>query len=166
MRRENDPTFDTRSTFPITAISASESSTVGSSTYTTENNNSPSTRGHELLVVRSPQEQHDYNQQGSCINLCHAFSPNLKIHWIKLIMAQVCMCFVYFQILNNWFWMFLVKNLNIYITLSKCNFKLSIAALFSLTGKSLVYKISLTPPLTVLQYYEKSGKVSDHVYVY
>ena len=62
--------------------------------------------------------------------------------------------------------MFLVKNLNIYITLSKCTFKLSIAALFSLTGKSLDYKISLTPPLTVLQYYKKSGKVGDHVYVY
>ena len=59
MRRENDPTLDTRSTFPITASSASESSTVGSSTYTTENNNSQLTRGHELLVVRSPQEQHE-----------------------------------------------------------------------------------------------------------
>ena len=80
MRRKNDPTPDTRSTFPITASSASEYFTVGSSTYTTENNNSPSTRGHELLVVRSPQEQHDCNQQGICVILCHAFSPKLKIH--------------------------------------------------------------------------------------
>ena len=80
IRRENDPTLDTRSTFPITASSASKSSRVGSSTYTTENNNSPLTRGHELLVVRSPQEQHEYIQQGSCIRMCHAFSPNLKIH--------------------------------------------------------------------------------------
>ena len=80
MRRENEPTLDTRSTFPIKASSASESSTVRSSTYTTENNNSQLTRGHELLVVRSPQEQHDYNQQGICFILCHAFSPNLKIH--------------------------------------------------------------------------------------
>jgi hypothetical protein len=80
MCRENEPTLDNRSTFPITASCASESFTVGSSTYKTENNNSPSTRGHELLVVRSPQEQHDYNQQGSCIILCHAFSPNLEIH--------------------------------------------------------------------------------------
>ena len=78
LRRENDRTLDTRSTFPITVSSASESSTVGSSTYTTENNNSPLTRGHELLVVRSPQEQHDYIQQGSCFILCQAFSPNLK----------------------------------------------------------------------------------------
>jgi hypothetical protein len=80
MRMENDPTLDTRSAFPITASSASESSTVVSSTYTTKNNYSPSTRGHELLVVRSPQEQHDYNQQGICFILWHAFSPNLKIH--------------------------------------------------------------------------------------
>ena len=80
MRRENDPTPDNRSTFPLTASSASEYFTEGSSTYTTENNNSPSTRGHALLVVRSPQEQHAYNQQGSCIILCHAFSPNLEIH--------------------------------------------------------------------------------------
>ena len=35
MRSENDPTPDNKSTFPITASSASESSTVGSSTYTT-----------------------------------------------------------------------------------------------------------------------------------
>ena len=80
MRMENDPTLDTRSTFPITVSSTSESFTIGSSTYTTENNNSPLTRGHELLVVRSPQEQHDYNQQGSSIIQCYTFLPYIKIH--------------------------------------------------------------------------------------
>jgi hypothetical protein len=59
------------------------------------NNISASTGGHELLVVRSPQEQHDHNEHGSTIILCHIFSPNLKIHWIKLIMSQVCMFFLY-----------------------------------------------------------------------
>ena len=77
---ENYLNFDIGSTYPITVSSASESSTVGASTYTTENNNSPSTGGHELLVARSPQEQHDYNQQGSSLILCHTFSPNVKIH--------------------------------------------------------------------------------------
>jgi hypothetical protein len=33
-----------------------------------------------LLVVISPHEQHDYNQQGSNLIMCHTFSPNLKIH--------------------------------------------------------------------------------------
>ena len=80
IRTENDLNFDIGSTYPITVSSASESYIVGSSTCTTENNNSPSTGGHELLVVRSPQEQHDYNQQGSSRILCHTFSPNLKIY--------------------------------------------------------------------------------------
>ena len=80
LRRENDPNFDIGSTYPITVSSASESSTEGGSKCTTENNNSASTGSHELLVVRSPQEQHDYNQQCSSIILCHTFSPNLKIH--------------------------------------------------------------------------------------
>ena len=60
IQRENDSNLDTGSTYPITVSSASESSTVGFSTCT--------------------QEQHDYNQQGSNIILCHTFSPNLKIH--------------------------------------------------------------------------------------
>ena len=80
IRTENDLNVDIRSIYPITVSSPSESSTVGSSTCTTENNDSPSTGGHELLVARSPQEQHDYNQQGSSIILCHTFSSNLKIH--------------------------------------------------------------------------------------
>ena len=80
IRTENDLNVDIRSTYPITVSSASESSTVGSSTCTTENNISASKGGHELLVARSPQEQHDYNQQGSSIILCHTFSSNLKIH--------------------------------------------------------------------------------------
>ena len=75
---ENDFNFDSGSTYPISLSSASESSTVPSSTHTTENNNSPSTGGHALLVARSPQDQHDYNQQGSSHILCHTFSPNLK----------------------------------------------------------------------------------------
>jgi len=80
IRTENDLNFDIGSTYPITVSSASESSTVGASTYTTENNISALKGGHELLVARSPQEQHDYNQQGCSIILCHAFSSNLKIH--------------------------------------------------------------------------------------
>ena len=80
IRRENDVHFDIGSTYPIEVSSASEYCTVAFSTYTTENNISASTGGHKLLVVRSPQEQHDYNQQGSSIILCHTFSPNLKIH--------------------------------------------------------------------------------------
>jgi len=80
IRTENYLNFDIGSTYPIKVSSASESSTVEASTYTTENNNSASTGGHELLVARSPQEQHDYNQQGSSLILCHTFSPNLKIH--------------------------------------------------------------------------------------
>jgi hypothetical protein len=63
IRTENDLTFDIGSTYPITVSSASESSTVGFSTCTTENNDTPSTGRHALLVARSPQEQHDYNQQ-------------------------------------------------------------------------------------------------------
>jgi hypothetical protein len=80
IRTENDPNVDTGSTYSITIGSATESSTVGFSTCTTENNISASTGGHELLVVRSPQEQHDHNEHGSTIILCHIFSPNLKIH--------------------------------------------------------------------------------------
>ena len=80
IRTENDLNVDIRSTYPITVSSASESSTVGCSICTTENNDSPSTGRHALLVARSPQEQHDYNQQGSSIILCHAFFPNIKIH--------------------------------------------------------------------------------------
>jgi hypothetical protein len=68
---------------PITVNSASESSTVGSNTRTTENNNSPSTGRHALLVARSAQEQDDYNLQGSSIIRCHTFSPNIKIHRIN-----------------------------------------------------------------------------------
>jgi hypothetical protein len=71
IRTENDLNVDIRSTYPIT---------VGSSTCTTENNNSPSTGRHVLLVARSPQEQYDYKQQGSSIVLCYTFSPNIKIH--------------------------------------------------------------------------------------
>jgi hypothetical protein len=77
---DNDLNVDSGSTYPITVSSASKSYIVGSSTCTTENYNTPLTGGHELLVVRSPQEQHDYNQQGSGPILCHTFSPNLKIH--------------------------------------------------------------------------------------
>ena len=80
IRTENDLNVDIRSTYPITIRSTSESSTVGSSTCTTKNNKYPSTGRHALLVARSPQEQHDYNQQGSSIIMCHAFSPNIKIH--------------------------------------------------------------------------------------
>ena len=107
IRTDNDPNWDTRSTYPITVSSASESSTVGFSTCRTKNNMSASTGGHELLVARSPQEQHDHNQQGSSIILCHIFSPNIKIHWIKRIMSQVCMRFIYLKILNSkWFGFF------------------------------------------------------------
>ena len=80
IRTDNDLNVDIGSTHPITVSSASESSIVGSSTYTTENNISASTGGRELLVARSPQEQHDYNQQGSSIIMCHTFSSNIKIH--------------------------------------------------------------------------------------
>ena len=80
IRTDNDLNVDIRSKYPITVRSTSKSSTVGSSTRTTENNISASTGGHELLVARSPQEQHDYNQQGSSIILCPTFSSNLKIH--------------------------------------------------------------------------------------
>ena len=78
IRTDNGLNVDIGSTYPIAVRSASESSTVGSSTYTTENNISASTGGHELLVARSPQEEHDYNQQGSIIIMCHTFSPNKK----------------------------------------------------------------------------------------
>ena len=74
---------DVGSTYPITISSASASSTVGPSTCTcaTENNIFASTVGHELLVARSPQEQHDYNQQGSSPMLFHnVSSQNTKIH--------------------------------------------------------------------------------------
>ena len=80
IRTENDLNFDIGSTYPIAVGSASEFSTVGSSTCTTENNIPASTGGHELLVTRSPQEQHNYNQQGSIPILCHTFSPNIQIH--------------------------------------------------------------------------------------
>ena len=80
IRTDNDLNVYIRSTYPITVSSPSESSTVGSSTCTTENNNSTSTGGHELFVARSPHEQHDSNQQGSSLIMCHTFSPNLKIH--------------------------------------------------------------------------------------
>jgi hypothetical protein len=80
IRTENDLNFDIRSTYSIRVRSASESSTIEASTCTTENNNSASTGGHELLGVRPPHEQHDYNQQGSSLIMCHNFSPNLKIH--------------------------------------------------------------------------------------
>jgi len=80
IRTANDLNFDIGSTYPITVSSASGSPTVGFSTCTTENNISASTVGHELLVARSPHEQHDYNQQGNSPILCHTFSPNLKIH--------------------------------------------------------------------------------------
>ena len=77
IRTENDLSFDIGS---ITVSSASQSSTVEARTCTTENNNSASTRGHELLVARSTQEQHGYKEQGSSLIMCHTFSPNLKIH--------------------------------------------------------------------------------------
>ena len=80
IRRENYPNLDTGSTYPITVSSASESSTIEASTCTTENNYSASTRSHALLDARSPHEQHDSNQQGSSLIMCHTFSPNLKIH--------------------------------------------------------------------------------------
>ena len=73
IRRENDPNVDTGSTYTITIGSATESSTVGFSTCTTENNISALTEDHELLVVISPQEQHDYNQQGSSLITSHTF---------------------------------------------------------------------------------------------
>ena len=80
IRTENDLNVDIRSTYSITVSSASESSTVGSSTCTTENNILESTGGHELLVARSPHEQHGYKEQGSSPIMCHTFSPNLKMH--------------------------------------------------------------------------------------
>jgi len=80
IRIENDLNVYIGSTYPITVRSTSESSTVGFSTCTTESNNSASTGGHALLGVRSPHEQHAYNQQGSSLIMCHNFSPNLKIH--------------------------------------------------------------------------------------
>ena len=80
IRTDNDLNFEIGSTYPIKVSSASEYATVRSSTITTENNISASTGSHVLLVVRSPQEQHNYNQQGSSPILCHTFSPNLKIH--------------------------------------------------------------------------------------
>ena len=101
IRGENDINSNIGSTYPITVNSASESSTVGSSTCTTENNNSPSTGRHALLVARSAQEQDDYNLQGSSIIRCHTFSPNIKIHRINLIMSQVCMPFIYLKTLNS-----------------------------------------------------------------
>jgi hypothetical protein len=64
IRTENDLSFDIGSAHPITVSSASESSTVGFSTCTTEHNTSASTGNHELLVARLPQEQHDYKEQG------------------------------------------------------------------------------------------------------
>ena len=76
--RENDLYFDTGYTYPTAVRSTSGSSTVGFSP--TEHNISASTGGHELLVSRSPQEQYDYNQQGSSPLLCRTFSPNIKIH--------------------------------------------------------------------------------------
>jgi hypothetical protein len=78
IRTENDLNVDIGCTYPIAVSSPSESSTVGSSTCTTTHNNSPSTGRHALLVARSPQEQHDYNQQGSSIIRCHTFLPNIK----------------------------------------------------------------------------------------
>ena len=78
IRRKNDLYFDTGSTYPTAVRSTSGSSTVGFST--TEHNISASTGGHELLVARSPQEQHDYKEQGSSPILCLTFSPNLRIH--------------------------------------------------------------------------------------
>ena len=62
IRTENDPNVDTGSTYSITVGSASESSTVGFRTCTTENNISALTGGHEWLAVISPQEQQYYNQ--------------------------------------------------------------------------------------------------------
>ena len=67
IRTENYLHFDIGSTYPVEVSSASEYCTVAFSTCTTENNISASTGGHELLVARSPQEQYDYNQQGSNI---------------------------------------------------------------------------------------------------
>ena len=80
IRAYNDLNVDIGSTHPIAVGSASESSTVGFRTCTIENNISASTGGHDLLVARSPQEQYDYNQQGSSPIMCHTFSPNLKMH--------------------------------------------------------------------------------------
>jgi hypothetical protein len=54
IRRENYPNLDTGSTYPITVSSAFKSFTVGGSIYTTGNNISTLTAGHELLVARSP----------------------------------------------------------------------------------------------------------------
>jgi hypothetical protein len=90
IRRENDPNVDPASIYPITVSSASKSTTVGASNY-------PSTRDHE-------QEQHDYNQQGSSIILCHTFSPNLKYIELSLSVYK-CACVSYIlNILNsNWF---------------------------------------------------------------
>ena len=80
IRAYNDLNADIGYTHPIAVSRVSESSTVGFSTCTTENNNSASTGGHELLVARSPHEQHGYKEQGSSPIMCHTFSPNLKIH--------------------------------------------------------------------------------------
>ena len=80
IRTENDLSCDIGSTYPITVSSPSESSILEASACTIGNNNSTSTVGHELLVARSQHEQHDSNQQGSSLIMCHTFSPNLKIH--------------------------------------------------------------------------------------
>ena len=60
IRRENDTNLDTGYTYPTTVSSAPEPSTVEASINTTGNN-------------FPAQEQHDCNQQGSSIVLCHTF---------------------------------------------------------------------------------------------
>ena len=78
IRRDNDTHFGTGSIYHITVSRASESSIVEASVYSTENNITTSTGGHELLVARLPQEQHDYKQQGSSLIMFLTFSPNVK----------------------------------------------------------------------------------------
>ena len=95
IRRENDLYVDTGSIYPTAVSIASKSSTVGSSTCTTENNISPSTGRHVLLVARSPQEQHDYNQQDSNPLLCHTFSPSIKKYIELNLLCHKCACVSY-----------------------------------------------------------------------
>jgi hypothetical protein len=78
----------------MTVSIASESSTVGLITCTTENNNSPSTVGHELLGVRSPHEQHDYKEQGRSliiVILSHQIKKKIELN----LSCHKCACASY-----------------------------------------------------------------------
>ena len=94
IRTGNDLNFDIGSTHPITVSSASESSTVGFSTCTTENNISASTESHELLVARLPQGQHDYKEQGRSliiVILAHQIKKSIELN----VSCHKCACVSY-----------------------------------------------------------------------